>query len=116
MPKNLGQPVSVTVYHPPNVPPAAADVTAFGFLREIYERGKDIALSSATTPSHMLTVPLGTDIRDGPMEIDQVGDAVYVPDYVTGAQYDVLSVVRRGNLRICYLRRKNRNAGPFTPN
>jgi len=110
-----GIPVPVEVYHPPNTPPAAPDLTTAGFLHEIYERGRSIAVTGLETPSHLLTVALGVDIRDGAMEIDQVGDHVYIPDATNGMEFEVFAVVRRENQRVCYLRRKARPSGVFTP-
>jgi len=107
--------VQVTVYHPPNGSPYPADLITYGHLQEIYERGRHVAVTGLTTPSHLLTVALDVDIRDGAMEIDQPGDVLFIPDVLVGAQYDVIAVVRRETSRLCYLRRKTRPGGPFIP-
>ena len=106
-------PVTLDVYRNGSAPPSSPDVQSTGRIREVYSAGRELA-GGGTEPSHVIVVGLGVDIRDGAMEIGQAGDSVYIPDK-DGTRFEVYAVLRRGQERWCYCRRKVRPGGAFTP-
>jgi len=84
------------VYRGGSAPPATPDVEgATCFLRPAFPHPGFSGTEGVTNYlfSHMMEVPLHTDIRDSGTGFGPAGDSVYVPDK-DGTKFDVVAVIR----------------------